>query len=542
MNRYATRILSVTAPLLLIAAQPALGACLGVPAGSVVGFLPWQTLVRPLVVALAAAEQATADPDDQAATAAEASTAKSPEAKSAKPSSKTTKPKQITVKKQRVRDVVKLKGTFAPAEAKEIAIKPVVWTELKVVRVVPHGKRVRRGTRLVTIDTEKIDDAIRAAEISVKLSDIALQQAKRSLELREKTSQLDLAAARRTKRNADQDLTRFLTIDRAQSEDDAKYSVKSSENMLSYALEELHQLEAMYKADDLTEESEEIVLKRQQDTVERIERMVRRTKLGRDRSLKTTIPRQKEGLEESVRRLSIALDKVLLTLPAGVTKAKLELTKMQLDQKQAIAKLARLKQDRKRLDITAPIEGVVYYGQRTQGNWPAAATVAVKLRPGGTLRPNEVFMTVVKTPATLLDVTIDEKAIGKLRAGLKGIAQPTGYANTKLPVEVTSVSLIPIAPGKFSGQLKVTRDVDRPIMPGMTCSVELTVKDLPNAIAVPAAAVFDDGDGKCVYVVGKDGKAKKRAVTGQQVGKQFVVRRGVKPGTKILTAKPEDAQ
>ena len=248
---------------------------------------------------------------------------------------------------------------------------------------------------------------------------------KRSLDLQEKTSQLDLAAARRAKRDADQDLARFLTIDRAQSEDDAKYSVKSSEDSLAYALEELRQLEKMYQADDLTEESEEIILRRQRDTVARIERMVRRAKLARDRSLKTTIPRQKEGFEENVRRLSVALDRALLTLPAGTAKAKLDLAKMELDQKQAVVKLARLKQDRKRLEITAPIDGVVYYGQRTQGNWPAAATVAAKLRPGATLRPNEVLMTVVKTPATLVDVTIDEKAIGKLRAGLKGTAQPT---------------------------------------------------------------------------------------------------------------------
>ena len=42
----------------------------------------------------------------------------------------------------------------------------------------------------------------------------------------------------------------------------ANFSVKSADNMLAYEKEELRQLEKMYKADDLVEETEEIVLKR----------------------------------------------------------------------------------------------------------------------------------------------------------------------------------------------------------------------------------------------------------------------------------------
>ena len=67
------------------------------------------------------------------------------------------------------------------------------------------------------------------------------------------------------------DLKRFLENDIDLTKRSAANSLKSSEQTLEYQLEELKQLEKMYKEDDLTEETEEIVLKRQRDAVEEVD-------------------------------------------------------------------------------------------------------------------------------------------------------------------------------------------------------------------------------------------------------------------------------
>lgn len=448
-------------------------------------------------------------------------------------------PKWVTAKKQRVRDVVKLKGVFLASEMRAIALTPRVWSDLKIVRIVPHGKRVIRGARLVTIDTKKIEQSIREAEIAATLAKLGAAQARQALEVQEKTVKLDLAAARRTKRDADEDLSRFLAVDRPQLEADARQSVKNAENALAYAREELRQLEKMYKADDLTEESEEIVLRRQRDTVKRLEWVVRRAKVDRDRTLQISIPRRQASLEEAVRRQSVNLDQALTTLPAGLNKARAERDKTQLAATQAGVRLQRLRLDRKALDVVAPIDGVVYYGQPTNGIWPAVNTLQAKLRPGGTLRPNDVFITVVKTPVASIGATVDEKELGKLRPGLRGAARPTGYPDVKLPVRLASLAPVPIAAGKFAGRLAIRGAVARSVMPGMTCSVELTVKDLAKVLAVPATAVSARGKEHFVYVPGAAGKPEKRRVTGRKIGTMFVIDKGVSPGTKVLARRPE---
>src|SRR5437773_2131812 len=69
----------------------------------------------------------------------------------------------------------------------------------------------------------------------------------------EKTTPLNLAAARRTHRVANEELAYFEATGRAQREKSSRFNLKSAEQRLEGAKEELNQLEKMYKADDLTE-------------------------------------------------------------------------------------------------------------------------------------------------------------------------------------------------------------------------------------------------------------------------------------------------
>ena len=79
---------------------------------------------------------------------------------------------------------------------------------------------------------------------------------------------VDLAAATRAKTQADEDLKRFFDIEKPDAERTAHFMVKQSGEYLDYAKEELRQLEKMYRSKDLTEETEEIILRRQRFQVD----------------------------------------------------------------------------------------------------------------------------------------------------------------------------------------------------------------------------------------------------------------------------------
>ena len=80
---------------------------------------------------------------------------------------------------------------------------------------------------------------------------------------------MDLEAGERDQRIAEEDRKYYLEIGRPLTLKSHEMHMKFARQALEYEKEELEQLEKMYKADDLTEETEKIVLKRQRDAVER---------------------------------------------------------------------------------------------------------------------------------------------------------------------------------------------------------------------------------------------------------------------------------
>ena len=87
--------------------------------------------------------------------------------------------------------------------------------------------------------------------------------------------------------------------------------------------------------------------------------------------------------------------KALATLPLNLSQKRLGLAKLKHDHTRAVEKLADLRRDREAMTVHAPADGIVYYGRNDHGTWPGAAAVSSKLRKGGVIMADEVFITVV---------------------------------------------------------------------------------------------------------------------------------------------------
>lgn len=441
---------------------------------------------------------------------------------------------------------VSLKGAFEASRTTEVSLRPREWAELTVLEAVEQGTRVEKGDRLVLLETRKIDNAIEDLESSRELSLLSRQEAREELDYLEKTLPMDLAAAERQKKEAGEDLLQFIQIDRPLSEKSAEFSVKSSRQSLENAREELRQLEKMYEADDLTEETEEIVLKRQRAAVERYAYYLERSEISRDQILKTQLPRQEQGLKESTRRQSLALKKTLDGARLSLERKKLELRKLDVDRTRADEKLARLKEDRESLVVRAPAGGIVYYGKSVRGNWTGGAALEAKLLRGGRLTANEVFMTIVQPRPLTVRATVPEKELHAIRPGLRGKAVPVGFPDVKIPARVKSVSPIPVTPGSFEAVLHLDLDdgVEQ-LMPGMTCTVEFVPYLKKKALTVPAGAVFEDeldSDAHHVFVSTPEGHRKQPVKVGKRCSDRAEILEGLEADDVILLEKPKESE
>src|SRR5271157_5566124 len=253
----------------------------------------------------------------------------------------TAVPATVKVEKGPFKVEVTLTGVFESARMSEVAVKPKAWSmPLVVEKAVELGTPVKQGDILVELDREKIDKAIQDAEVELTLGELSLKHAEEELPVLEKLLPIDLAAAERAKTHADEDLARFLEIDRPNSEKMAQFSVKSAVEYLEYAKEELRQLEKMYRSKDLTEETEEIILRRTRFQVESSEFRLKEAELRRDATLKVELPRQQIKVGEAAVRQALDLQKARATLPLALNQKRLGLAKLKHDQSRATEKLA----------------------------------------------------------------------------------------------------------------------------------------------------------------------------------------------------------
>src|SRR6185503_3978136 len=172
------------------------------------------------------------------------------------------------ISKETLRLELAVTGVLEAEKKSEVTLEPEAWAGFVVKKAVEHGERVKKDEPIIVFETDKIDEEIRDLKAGRELALLAIKQAGDDLRWLKDTTPLDLAAALRAKASADEDLKRFLEVDAPLMEKSARNSVKQAQFSLEYAMEELKQLEKMYKADELVEDSEEIILTRARRDVE----------------------------------------------------------------------------------------------------------------------------------------------------------------------------------------------------------------------------------------------------------------------------------
>ena len=233
-------------------------------------------------------EKARDDRKERSGTLLKNRPVKRPTPNDAKPDAKPEAAKRKThkVEPKRLKVEVPLDGVFVASKMTEVPLRPEAWTSFEIEEVVEHGEKVREGETLFKFDDEKLDEAIADLELEQRLNELAIRSTEEEMPRMEKTLKMDFDLAERSNREAKEDFERYNEIDRPQTIKSAEFMVKYYDFMLDYEKDELEQLEKMYEADDLTEETEEIVLKRQRNSVEFAEFSLENAKLSRDETLK----------------------------------------------------------------------------------------------------------------------------------------------------------------------------------------------------------------------------------------------------------------
>jgi multidrug efflux pump subunit AcrA (membrane-fusion protein) len=457
----------------------------------------------------------------------------------AKPDAK--KRKTHTVEPKRLKIAITLDGTFVAREMTEVPLRPETWSSYEIVEVAEHGAKVRKGETLIKFDAEKIDETIADLELEQRLGELAILKAEEELPRVEETLELDFADAERAHRQAEQDFDRYKEIERPMAVKSAEFMVKYYDFMLNYEKDELDQLEKMYEADDLTEETEEIVLKRQRNSVEFAEFSLESAKLSRDQMLNVRLPRADISYKTALDRTALAEAQAQTALSLDLNRARYELEQRKKSRTKSLDKHAKLLADRALMDIKSPADGIVFYGQSVNGRWSDTQTLINKYEPHSDVTPGSILMTVVQPRPVYVTSMIEEGERPDVASGQNAkIALPT-EGTDRLAAEVESISSIPVSTGKFEITFELAQaQIPDWVVPGVNCKVQMIVYDKKDALVVPKSAVHDDEDNedqKYVWLIDPDdadAKPERRNVTlGRRKGDEVEILKGLEKGDVI---------
>src|SRR5438093_1353403 len=300
----------------------------------------------------------------------------------------------VKVRRGHFRAAYEAEGVFVPAQATEMGFWPQAYEgELRVAEARPHGSSVKQGEVVLRLEDDKLKDMVRSAEWALRIAERNAADVKERYAEYEEDTKPDVGRAEKDLALARKSLKGYLEVNRALEKEEYELGERSQKHAIEDQEDELAQLGKMYKEDELTKETEEIVLKRAKRNLEesrkRLDVHQRQHSYGEEFSE----PVRRESLENLVKDKAKALKDLKRARQSGGALGKVDLEKAEHEVLASRKRLERLEQDLEHFSFRAPHDGIVIHGGFEE-------KLAVNpLRKSSVVPPNQTIVTVAKPGA-----------------------------------------------------------------------------------------------------------------------------------------------
>ncbi len=436
--------------------------------------------------------------------------------------------------------VFELEATYEAVESAEFKVRPEAYQgELTVVKIVPAGELVKKGDLLLGFDRAPIDKQLAALENDLRVARAAHEKQQADLALGAKGDALALKQAETAVKDAEGALRSFEEVDGKHLVQQVELNVKFIEDALHDQMDEIAQLEKMYKSEELTNATSEIVVKRAKRNLERTRTALEMGRAEANNVKTYRYPQQQQVLSHAIEVARNSLDSLKVAQALGKVQREAEAVKAKAALAQLEEQHGKLKKDLELFAWHAPIDGRLFYGQFQHGTWTTCEQVTPMLQPGEKVQPGQILLTVCGT-RTRARADLSEADYFDVVTGLDATVSPAAAPDAKAEGTIKAKSPVATAKGQ-AGAFELRIDLKEPpadLLPGMKGKATIKGRELKDVVLVPSGALAAQG-GKCtVTVCARDGKNASREVTvGKSDGKMTQIKSGLEAGEKVIVPK-----
>lgn len=213
----------------------------------------------------------------------------------------------------------------------------------------------------------------------------------------------------------------------------------------------------------------------------------------------------------------------------------------ELDFQQASLELKRAEANADRMLVKAPLGGLAVMQTIRRG------TDIGQIQQGDQLYPGQFFMQVVDLKSMVVNASVNQVDVEKLRIGQKARVRFDAYPDLELPAHVYSIAAMGRPGGMRASYLRevpVRLKLDKPdprVIPDLSVSVDVVIDSDTQAAAVaPLSSVFRDGAESKPYIFVRTatGFERREVELGLENYVAASIKSGLRPGEVIAAERP----
>ena len=443
---------------------------------------------------------------------------------------------------------IELRGSFVAEEKDEIRMEPSAYRgDLIITKLVAEGRNVKKGDVLIEFDPSSLEDALEEATDEVEAKTVDMEKAKAELKAWEIDEERKAARRGSDLTRAKQDLDKAKEME-ADVLEDKKKEVKDADVALKDAEVDLEQLIGLYKERELHTATENILIGRER-------RRIQNTARGAKKKVREFELWDRYEKAREVQDKKLEFDDKAADVKKAEVKAKAErkekdatVAKAQRALKKAVKKVNELKSDANTLRVSAPRDGIVFYGAMRGSGSSGFVVVGLgrgneELKVGGRVRTFQVLMTVASMERLSVSMQALESDIQYLQPGLPVTFRPDAFPALAVGGELTAVDQVASRSNFFSDvrKFKVSGKYEGTypqLRSGMKCRALIKANSVPNCLQVPVLAVFRDGEEHFCWVDSPDGRRKRLVKLGASNDSRVEIVEGLRKGETVILYDP----
>ena len=433
-------------------------------------------------------------------------------------------------------------GSIKPR--KQYVIKSQVEGRVSITYIFPEGERVRKGERLLELDSSTFVDKLANQEISAKNADANRVQASENLEVTKNQAAADIAKAELDLRFAREDLVKYEKGEYPKTLNEAETKVTLAREELKRAKDKLEWSARLYKEKYLSESdyrTDELSCKRYELELKSAENALNLLK-------DYTYRRQMAQLKSDVEQAEMALERIRRKANADITQATATLNARELELRRQNEQVEKLREQISNCRVLAPADGLVIYATSSQG--PFRRQNQEPLDVGTEVYQRQDIIYLPEGDDFKAEIKVHETNLKKIYLGLPVRVTVDALKGVEFSGRITKVAPLPDAQSLFMNpdlklyNAEVAIDDARGLLKsGMNCRADIIVEQHEDIAYVPIQCVVREGGKPVVYRrVATPGGADEAVPVeiGLDNNQVVIVRSGLEAGQEVSLTPPLD--